>query len=129
MGSLYELKQSDKLWNQNVIAFFKSIGFIQLNNDPSISIQKSTHGTEINIMSMYVNNFLLASTTMTTLKLVKQLLAKEYNMKDIGEVKTIITWQIMRDSAIGTIKIDQSVFIKNLVMEENLTDCNTPVSQ
>lgn len=127
MRSLYGLKQSGRLWNQNVIAFYKSIGFIQLNGDPSILIRKSADGTEISIVSVYVDDFLLASNTMRTLELLKQLLAKEYDMKDLGEVKTIIGWQITRDPAMGTMKIDQSAFIRDLVIEEGLTDCNAPV--
>lgn len=127
MRSLYGLKQSGRLWNQNVIAFYKSIGFIQLNGDPSILIRKSADGTEISIVSVYVDDFLLASNTMETLELLKQLLAKQYDMKDLGEVKTIIGWQITRDPAMGTMKIDQSAFIRDLVIEEGLTDCNAPV--
>lgn len=92
MRSLYGLKQSGRLWNQNVIAFYKSIGFIQLNGDPSILTRKSADGTEFSIVSVYVVDFLLASNTMGTLESLKQLLAKEYNMKDMGKVKTIIGW-------------------------------------
>lgn len=127
MRSLYGLKQSGRLWNQNVIAFYKSIGFIQLNGGPSILTRKSADGIEFSIVSVYVDNFLLASNTIGTLELLKQLLAKEYDMKDMGEVKTIIGWQITRDSVMGTMKIDQSAFIRDLVIEEGLTDCNAPV--
>ena len=48
-------------------------------------------------------------------------------MKDLREVKTIIGWQITRDLAVRTMKIDQSAFIRDLVIEEGLTDCNANV--
>lgn len=41
LRSLYGLKQSGRLWNQNVTVFYKSIGFRQLNGDPSILIRQS----------------------------------------------------------------------------------------
>ena len=104
LRSLYGLKQSGRLWNQNVIAFYKRIGFTQLNGDPSILIWRL--GDEISIVNVYVDNFLLASNTMSTLGALKNSLAKEYNTKDLGEVKTIIRWQISRDTAVGTMKID-----------------------
>lgn len=88
LRSLYDLKQSGRLWNQNVIAFYKKIGFKQLNGNPRILIQCTKD--EISIVSVYVNDFLLASNTMTTLKALKVSLAKEYNTKNLGEVKTII---------------------------------------
>lgn len=103
LRSLYSLKQSRRLWNQNVIEFYKSIGFRQLNGDPSILICQSKN--EICIMTVYVDNFLLASNTMTTLEALKELLAKEYDVKDLGEVKTMIGWQITRDTAAHTMKI------------------------
>lgn len=48
-------------------------------------------------------------------------------MKDLGEVKTIIDWQITREPAAHTMKIDQSALIKDLVIEEGLTNCNANV--
>ena len=125
LRSLYGLKQSGRLWNQNAIAFYKSIGFIQLNGDPSILIRQLED--EISIVSVYVDDFLLASNTMTALNALKASLAKEYDTKDLGEVRTIIGWQIHRDSAAGTMKINQLAFIRDLVIEEGLTDCNANV--
>ena len=78
-------------------------------------------------MSIYIDNFLLISNIMRTLEFLKQLLAKKYDMKDISEVKTIIRWQITRNSTIGTIKINQSAFIRDLVIEEGFTDCNISI--
>lgn len=64
---------------------------------------------------------------MTTLEALKRLLGKEYGMKNLGEVKTIIGWQITRDPTAHTLKINQSAFIRDLVIEEGLTDCNANV--
>lgn len=48
-------------------------------------------------------------------------------MKDPGKVKTTIGWQITRDPASSTMKIDQSAFIRDLVMDEDLSDYNANV--
>lgn len=45
-------------------------------------------------------------------------------MKDLEEVRTIIRQQITRDLALGTTKIDQSAFIRDLVIEKGFIDCN-----
>ena len=125
LKSLYGLKQSGKLWNQNVIVFYKSIGFTQLNSDPNILIRNLE--VETSIVSMYVDDFLLASNTMAILETLKKSLSKEYDTKDLREAKTIIGWQIGRDHASRTMKIDQSAFIWDLVIEERLTECNPNV--
>lgn len=64
---------------------------------------------------------------MSTLDTLKELLSREYNVKDLGKVKTIIGWQITRDPATRTMNIDQSAFIRDLVMEESLSDCNANI--
>lgn len=125
LRSLYGLKQSERLWNKNVIAFYKSIGFRQLNGDPSILIRQVEN--ETSVVSVYVDDFLLASNTMNAIQTLKDALGKEYEMKDLGKVNTIIGWQITRDTAMRTMKIGQSAFIRDLVIEEGLEECNANV--
>lgn len=76
---------------------------------------------------MYVNDFLLASNIIVTLKALKVSFAKEYNIKDFGEIKIIIGWQIYPDFIVGTMKIDQSSFVRDLVIKKRLNDCNANV--
>lgn len=59
--------------------------------------------------------------------MLKRLLAKKYKMKDLEEVKTIISWQITRETAARTMKIDQLIFIRDLVSKKGLTEYNTNV--
>lgn len=64
---------------------------------------------------------------MAILKALKKLLDKQYKIKDLREIKTIIGWQITKDPVVRTMKINQSVFIRDLVIKEELTDCNVNV--
>lgn len=43
-------------------------------------------------MSVYVDNFFLALNIIVTFNALKKSLAIEYNMKNLGKVKTIIGW-------------------------------------
>ena len=96
-----------------------------MNSDPSILIWHTE--AKISIVSMYIDNFLLVSNIMATLKALKVSLAKEYDTKDLRKVKTIIRWQIHRDLAADTMKIDQSAFVQDLVIKEGLTHCNANI--
>lgn len=124
LRSIYGLRQSGSLWNQKVIAFLKSLGFEPLNADASILINHGKESDDVTMISVYVNDFLLASKHRRSLDWIKECLKNEYNVKDLGEVKTIIGWQVTRNWDVGTLKIDQSAFIRDLLEEENLTDCN-----
>lgn len=88
LKSLYGPRQSRQLWNKNIIAFYKSIGFKQLNGNLSILIRQTKK--EISFISVYIDNFLLAFNTMNALQALKDKLEKEYEMKDLGKAKTII---------------------------------------
>lgn len=124
LRSTYGLKKSGRLWNQKVIKFFKDIGFLPLNADPSIFIRKEV-GTGVTLVSVYIDDFLLGSNSLDVIVELKDALGKEYSVKDLGETKTIIGWQITRDLMKGTLKIDQGAFIRDLLEEENMTDCNS----
>lgn len=76
---------------------------------------------------MYINDFLLISNIIILLEKLKKCLAKKFNIENLEEVKMIIRWQIDRDIALDTIKIYQSAFIKDFVIEKNLTNCNTNI--
>lgn len=58
---------------------------------------------------------------------LKNVMENEYKIKDLDEIKIIIQWQITRDTAICMMKIDQSTFIKNLVINEGLEKSNANI--
>ncbi len=77
------------------------------------------------MISVYVDNFLLASNNLQALQWLKSGISNEYNVKDLGKVCTIIGWQVTRDRIAGTLKINQSFFIRDLIESENMMDCNS----
>lgn len=52
------------------------------------------------------------------------MLAKEYIIKNLCKVKTIINWQVTKNKIDKTIKINQLVFIRDLVIEKKLIKYN-----
>lgn len=89
LQSIYGLKQSNRLWNQKEVAFFTSLRFRIINIDLSIFIQHEEKD-EITIVSIYVVDFLFAAKYQKLLNWIKERLKKKYNVKDLGEMKTII---------------------------------------
>ena len=51
----------------------------------------------------------------------------EFNMKDLGEAKKIIGWEITRDLKVGTLKIDQKQYIRNLLESKGMTSCHPTI--
>lgn len=78
-------------------------------------------------MSIYIDDFFLIANLIKPLNEIKKLLANKYDMKNLKEVKIIIGWHVMRDIVVGTIRIDQSVFIRDFVIKDILMDYNANV--
>lgn len=74
------------------------------------------------MIRVYIDNFLLASKYIISTDWIKDSLKAEYNVKDLGEAKTIISWQVTWYERI--LKIDQSAFIQDVLEEKDLTGCN-----
>lgn len=61
-----------------------------LNADASILINHGKKEGDIIIISVYVDNFLLASKYKHSMDWIKSKLKSKYNVKEMGEVKIII---------------------------------------
>lgn len=72
-------------------------------------------------------DLVLGSQSHNALGWLKNHLIKEFNMKDLGEAKTIIGWEITRDHKAGTLKIHQNGYIRDLIDSEGMTPCHPTV--
>ena len=88
LKSLYGLKQVERLWNKTIIKFFRKIGFASTNADVCILTIKWKG--ELIIVGMYVDDLVLGSRSLNALEWLKDQLINKFNMKDLGEVKTIM---------------------------------------
>lgn len=85
LKSLYGLKQLRQLWNQNNIAFFTSFDIIQINRYPNIFIHYVLN-KKTTIMSIYIDNFFLASNCSSILDILMEVVSQKCSIKDLAEV-------------------------------------------
>ena len=76
-----------------------------MNGNLSILI-RHVFNREIIILSIYIDDFFFASNRLITFEVLKKELSQKYSIKDIGEILTIIGWQITQDSVSQSLKID-----------------------
>ena len=92
LKSLYGLKQAKKLWNKIIIKFFRKIDFNPTNADACILTMKWRK--ELIIVDIYVDDLVFGSRSLKALEWLKDQLMREFSIKDLVEVKTIIGWEI-----------------------------------
>ena len=81
--SLYGLKQAPRCWNSVLDQKLREIAFFQTVSDPCI--YKGVSGDDF-IISIYVDNILLAGKSKERMKEVKSILSKMFEVKDLVEL-------------------------------------------
>lgn len=69
-------------------------------------------------------DFLLVSKNWKSVDEIKEKLNNKYKVKDSGEVKRIIRWQVTHDLKTKILNIDQLAFIQDLIAKKKLSNCN-----
>ena len=65
------------------------------------------------ILIIYVDDMLIASSSMSKIKLLKAQLSKKFEMKDLGEAKQILGMRIWRST--GCIKLSQQKYLQKIL--------------
>jgi len=115
---LYGLKQSGRVWNKKLVGVLERNGFTQLNGDPSILVREGI------LIGVYVDDLLIAARTMQEVQEVKDVLNRAFEMKDLGEARVIIGIRVIRDRLKGTLTLDQTSYVHQVLVEEGMKDCS-----
>jgi hypothetical protein len=90
--SLYGLKQAPRNWNKNIVEYIKSIGFKQCILDNCLFVKKV--GKETYLISLYVDDILIAGSKVSVIEDIKQEFMMRYEMKDLGELNHYLGMKI-----------------------------------
>ena len=99
--SLYGLKQAPRHWYKKFDTFMSVMNFKRADSD-HCCYQRKNDNTLV-ILIIYVDDMLIASSSMSEIKLLKSQLSKKFDMKDLGEARQILGMKISR--AAGKIKL------------------------
>lgn len=120
--SLYGLKQASRIWNLKLDIFLKKFGLNRSNVDECIYYR--VDGNNVLIVAIYVDDFIIFANDDVQKNELKKSLKKQFHMKDIGEAKFVLGMQIIRDRKAGTISINQSQYIRQIIERFGMVDCN-----
>ena len=109
--SLYGLKQSGKNWNDYIHQFFVDSNFIRSDSDPCLYYKTDDMGFVTIVL--WVDDIVLAATSLDYLNQIKQLLKDKFKMKDLGPINNFLGIQFLQTE--GGIVMEQSVYLKNVL--------------
>ena len=123
--SLYSLKQASRQWYKKFDSFMHRIGFKRCEANHCCYV-KSFDNSYI-ILLLYVNDMLIAGSSIEEINNLKKQLSKQFTMKDLGAAKQILGMRIIRDKGNGTLKLSQSEYVKKVLNKFNMNEAK-PVS-
>lgn len=123
--ALYGLKESPRCWNDCVVRYLESIGFVQASSDACIFLKRTDE--EFIIVVIYVDDLLLIARSVASCDLVKAKLKERFNIHDIGEVREFLGVRISRDRGARLLTLDQADSIESLARKFSVIDTR-PVS-
>ena len=123
--TLYGLKQSPRMWNKKIDDYLINQGFTRLDTDHSIYIRR--HQQSLNIIAIYVDDLILLTDTIETMRKLKLELHNAFKMTDCGEIHHFLGLRVDRDRANRKLTLDQEHFVDQILNRFKMSDCN-PVS-
>ncbi|KAG9446519.1 hypothetical protein H6P81_012647 [Aristolochia fimbriata] len=117
--SLYGLKQALRQWYLKFDRFMLDIGFARSNADHCVYLQRFNDGDYI-ILTLYVDDMLVAGTNMKKIDDLKKRLANQFSMKDLGEAKQLLGMQITRDKKKKKLWLSQEGYVKKVLERFNM---------
>ena len=119
---MYGLRQAPRLWFECLVTFLLSQGWTQLRKDTCVFI-KLIHGTRAYI-GVYVDDITLLAATPAIMHDIKATLKSRFSMHDIGPLKHILGWHIIRDRPHRGLFVHQAQYSSALLRRFGLESCN-----
>ena len=120
LRSIYGLKQSSRQWYfrfHNVI----SNNFVMIDEDHCVYSKRS--GSKFVIITLYVDDILIARNNVEYLKDIKSWLSSNFEMKDMGNAVYILGVKISRDRSRRLLSLSQETYINKVLERFNMQNC------
>ena len=120
--ALYGLKQSPRAWFLKIAPTLVGFDFKQCDSDSCIFVYTNDKD-EKTYIALYVDDFIIAGENEDDIMRIKQLLAEQFEMKDLGIAKKFLGMEIEYGDD-GSIKIHQEQYIQQLLLRHGMEDCS-----
>ena len=118
--ALYGLKQSPRAWFDRFTKAVKQGGYYQCQTDHTLFVKHSPTG-KISILIVYVDDIIITGDDVEEIKRLKDQLAKEFELKDLGNLKYFLGMEVSRSQK--GIVISQRKYVLDLLKEVGMLDC------
>ena len=130
LKGLYGIKQGPCIWALKLHSVLTSIGFKCIDCNYSVYVYQ--HSDVRIMMPIHINDLLLASNSKAAIQSVKTNLATHFKLHNQGPTTLILGIKIEHDGTTCTIPLSQPGYIKSILEQFSMADCNpslTPMDE
>jgi hypothetical protein len=130
--SIYDLKQSSRQWYLRIHDSITSFGFKMIEEDHCVYLKLKRSKRSILILSLYVDDILLAGNDMDSIVITKKWLSSTFEMKDMGDANFVLGVKIIIDRSKKLLSLSQGTYIKKILERfhmHNPKPINTPMEK
>ena len=109
-------------WYWTLDGIYTDLGYQKSRADPCVRSRKV--GNEITITNTFNDDTFGISLSKAGVDLAKRELARIYEVKDLGDPTFILGMAIHRDPTTGSITLSQKAYLKRVLEQFNMVDCN-----
>ena len=122
--NLYGIKQAPRGWNLEINGTIIALGYTRCTSDSCVYVKTTASGRVI-IVGLFVDDVFIAYSKVdeATWEADKRTLSDKYTMKDLGDAHLVLGMRITRDRSARTLKLDQEVYINQLLASCQMADC------
>lgn len=121
--AIYGLKQSGREWNEKIDKVLKEMGFTPCASEPCVYTRN--YGGNFNIIAVYVDDLLLASSRKEDIDTIKQQIELKFDVVDGGKLHYFLGMQFERHGETGDISVCQKKYIEDLLQEYGMAQCKS----
>ncbi|KAL3512095.1 hypothetical protein ACH5RR_024812 [Cinchona calisaya] len=118
--SLYRLKQSPRAWFDKFTKAIKKFGYEQCQADHTLFVKHTSFGKRA-MLIVHVGDIILTGDHQEEIGRLKSFLAKEFEIKDLGNLKYFLGMEIARSKR--EISISQRKYVLDLLKEIGMLGC------
>ena len=119
---IYGLKQSPKLWNDTVNACMIALGFTRFTTD--LCIYKRRVVGDCLFVAIYVDDLIIAGSSLSIINTFKEELKSRFKMKDLGPIHYCLGMEVRQDLTEGTITLSQNGYVDSILRRFGLLKAN-----
>ncbi|CEG45257.1 hypothetical protein VITISV_038864 [Plasmopara halstedii] len=101
------------MWNKTIDDFMQLLEFNKCESDHCVYMKRSDQ--DMIFVALYVDDLILASSSLKMLKETKQSLSDRFEMTDMGQLKYFLEMEIEQDTIAGTVSMRQTTFASDVL--------------